>query len=287
MDKYLFKTIDLSQDGIKEISDLLMCVFPNSSIPKTPELINWQYKLNPAGDAVGFNTYYGERLVAHYVTQPVEYSINNNVVKGLLSFNTATHPEHRGKKLFTKLADKTYEYASELGYKFIIGVANANSTHGFVNKLGFNLISPLNVKFGLCNIDIISTDGKIPISRLWTVDSVLWRLSSEFNNYEIKLLKDFFIIYAPTEKYGMKTILGYLPINLLPENIIYSRISTLNPIKIWMGIDGNINWKSSCYFSFPDSLKPSPLNLIFKDLTGQISINETNLKFMSMDFDVF
>ena len=51
--------------------------------------------------------------------------------------------------MFTILAERTYQYAAENGYRFVIGVANAQSTHGFIKNLDFKLIGPLDFKIGL------------------------------------------------------------------------------------------------------------------------------------------
>lgn len=97
----------------------------------TSNIWRWQYADNPVGKIVGFNAYMGNLLAAHYVTMPIYMNIEGEKTLGVLSLNTATHPEHRGKRLFTILAEKSYQYAAENGYKFVIGVANAQSTHGF------------------------------------------------------------------------------------------------------------------------------------------------------------
>jgi GNAT superfamily N-acetyltransferase len=120
--------------SILSYSTLLSDVFGKPEL-FTKEYLQWQYADNPDGTIVGFNAYQGETLAAHYVTQPMEAVINGVKRRGLLSLNTATHPQHQGKGLFVKLADRTYTYAAEHGYDFVIGVANQNSVHGFTKKL--------------------------------------------------------------------------------------------------------------------------------------------------------
>jgi GNAT superfamily N-acetyltransferase len=115
----------------------------------TKEYIQWQYADNPDGNIVGFNAYDGETLAAHYVTQPMQAVVRGVEMKGLLSLNTATHPQHQGKGLFVKLANQTYSYAAEQGYDFVIGVANQNSVHGFTKKMGFQLVGQLHALLGI------------------------------------------------------------------------------------------------------------------------------------------
>lgn len=286
MSDYRFDSIDLSEKGILETSELLTSVF-GVDAALTPSFIDWEYNQNPVGKAVGFNARMGEELAAHYVTQPLVADIEGKRTKGLLSLNTATHANHRGKKLFTILADKTYERGLELGYEFVIGVANANSTPGFLKNLGFSLICPLDVKFGLGSPDF-DESSDADYSRHWDKDLLKWRLANPKLKYEIKKLKDFFVVMAPTGKYGIRAVIGTFPLSSLPENISLSTRKGINPVNIWMGLDRALNWKGKVFFNFPDQLKPSPLNLIFRDLTGKNRIPDVNrLKFMSIDFDAY
>ena len=86
---------------------------------------------------VGADAWDGERLAAHYVTCPMEAVVEGRVAKGLLSLNTATHPDYQGRGLFTTLAQAAYAQGAAAGYEFVVGVANANSTPGFLKRLEF------------------------------------------------------------------------------------------------------------------------------------------------------
>ncbi|MBE0637404.1 MAG: GNAT family N-acetyltransferase [Bacteroidales bacterium] len=286
MSEYRFETIDLSEKGIRETSDLLTSVFgPTAGL--SPSFIDWEYNQNPTGKAVGFNAWMGEVLAAHYVTQPLVADFEGKKTRGLLSLNTATHANHRGKKLFTILADKTYERGLELGYEFVIGVANANSTPGFLKNLGFSLICPLDVKFGIGAPNIGKTLAA-DYSRHWDKDSLKWRLANPKLKYEIKKTNTHFIVFAPTGKYGIRAVIGIFPLSSFPEMLSLPSRRGINPANIWMGLDDQLNWQGKLFFNFPDHLKPSPLNLIFKDLTGKNRIPDaSHFKFMSIDFDAY
>jgi len=288
MDDYRVELLDLSQQGIQEISNLLMLVFGDKA-GYSPGFVDWEYNQNPVGKAVGFNAFSGNTLAAHYVTQPLVSDFGGKKVKGLLSLNTATHPEHRGKKLFTLLADKTYEYAQEQGFKFVIGVANANSTPGFLKNLRFMLVKPLDVKIGVGRFPV-NFNSSAGYQRFWDKEILEWRFRNPKLKYEIKLLKNYFVVMAPTGNYGIKAIIGYFPVSLYSEKLrSLSRSSfTANSVKIWMGVDEGLKWKNTPYFNFPERFKPSPLNLIFRDISeGDLMLDASNLKFMSLDFDAY
>ena len=110
---YRIERVKTDDRAIQEATDLLNLCFPKSTDIETFDYVKWEYAENPVGNIVGFNAYMGEELAAHYVTMPIYMIIEGKKTLGLLSLNTATHPNHRGKRLFTILAERTYEYAAE------------------------------------------------------------------------------------------------------------------------------------------------------------------------------
>ena len=269
---YLFKQVAIDEISLTEVTSLINLCFPKSVDIETKEYVKWEYEENPEGHVVGFNAYLGSTLAAHYATIPIKMIIDGQKRKGLLSLNTATHPEHRGKGLFVKLAQQTYNYAKENGYDYVIGVANANSTHGFVKYLGFDLICPLTfrVGFGLN----INNNKVFTYKRYW--DSVLleWRMKCPSYKY----YKGGHSIVSPI-MFGAKKI-----VKLDTE----SQLKRLwfRPLNLYVGLGADLN--KGFYFSLPKFIKHSPFNLIFKDLTGGNlpKITPKNIWFELIDFDV-
>lgn len=271
--EYKFIKTDTSKEKIKAYSELLSSVFYNTN-KFTEGFLTWQYIDNPNGKVVGFDAFADDTLAGHYVTIPVSYYINGKVKKGLLSLNTATHADHRGKGLFTQLANRTYEYAKQLGYEFVIGVANQNSTHGFLKKLGFYLIAPLTVKTGIGNINYNKNLDYLAKPN-WNDKSLKWRL----NNPEANYLANKNTVFSPTDKGGVYA-------QLFSSNNDMISLSTKKPFfKLWIGTAKDLKCKG-LFFNLPKRLKPSPLNLIFKDLTGELPlINKEDILFELIDFD--
>ena len=86
---------------------------------------------------IAFMAYDKENVpAAFYGVFPCIYNLNGKIISGAQSGDTMTHPEHRKKGLFYKLAKKTYELALKEGIKYIYGVPNGNSYHGF-KKMGW------------------------------------------------------------------------------------------------------------------------------------------------------
>lgn len=274
---YKFELVSIDDSSLHKYKDLLRTTFP-SAFKFTAEFLKWQYSENPLGNVVGFNAFFEDTLVAHYVTLPVISKVFDREEKGLLSLNTATHPAHQGKKLFTKLAEKTYEYAFSQGYKYVYGVANANSSHGFVKNLGFQHVAQLTTKVGL---------GSLPKSklldpafeRLWDFKSFNWRLQNPSLKYFLKGE----YVYAPTGKPFLNAIMCKANNEI---NNIVPNYKFISPFKLYVGLDNSLDWEKSFFYDVPNRFKSSPLNFIFKDLSGQNRcLSKENINFNLIDFD--
>jgi len=278
---YNFKQVGIDNKSIKEVSALLSQVFTTTN-KFTAEFIEWEYAKNPNGSIIGFNAFAGELLVAHYATQPMIAIINGKKTKGLISLNLAVHPEHRGKELFIKIARMTHEFAAKNGYKFVYGVANANSTHGHIKNLNFQFVSPLITKIGFGKIIHKPSANNYDFKRVWTQEDLKWRL----NNPSLKYYKNKNKIIVPTGKIGLNAIMCDLNENQLSKENLIENFKGLNIFKLNVGLDSSIDWKKSFYFDVPKRFKSSPLNLIFKDLSNEGTlINPKKVKFEIIDFD--
>lgn len=270
---YIFKPIATSDESLKNIVDLLVKVFPKTD-KFTYNFIKWQYKDNPNGEVVGYDAYAEDVLAAHYATIPIVMNLFGKERKGLLSINTATHPDHRGKRLFSVLAEKTVKLAKEIGYEFVIGAANANSTHGFLKNLGFYLISPLDVKMGFGNYKINPT---VKCRVWWSDDAYKWRSEnpsySYYTNGRLLFANKATCIKAAIKSLSAKEV----------ENTLKRSSGILHPINLYVGLGRT----GGLYINVPKIIERSPFNLIFKDLTGEIpAIKKEDIAFELFDYDV-
>ena len=279
MDEYKIEFCNsYSADTLRDLVGLMNASFPDCDFKE--EYYGWQYMDNPLGKVVSYNAYAEDgQLAAHYAAIPIKMVLAGKIETGLLSLNTATHPAHQGKRLFTKLADLTYKKAAELGYKFVIGVANANSTHGFLKHLHFYLVAPLEFKVGIG--DIFKYASGVEKNRVYYDESILkWRL----NNPEFKYT------YGGHSVYGdRKEPLFHASVALLPENINKSELGlkkAFDLFNIYVGL--GLEKRGGLYFDLPRFIKRSPFNLIFRDLTeGTLpKITKDNVFFQLLDYDV-
>lgn len=276
----------LTDQELLQLEKLFKLVWPDSGF--TLSYLEWLYKENPNGNAYTYNVTDNCRILAHYAAIPVQAMLFGKKEKGLLSLNTVVDPECRGKGYFKALATSVYGKAKTQEYGFVIGVANATSTLLFQRLLRFQLVGPLSVKFGIgkiCRRDPVY--GQLDYKSFWDKNTLSWRLGRPGNRYQWQttctqkrnLLID-------TGRFGVHAFVNQLDLNSSAINL--KRHFIWNPIKIWIGLDSACDWKRSLYFDLPSSLKPSPLNLVFKDLTGMNrKINPENILFTLLDFDAF
>ncbi len=276
------RRIQIDDAAIDESSALLRTVWPSE--PKfLPAYLKWLYRDNPVGPVVGFNAYDGVTLAAHYATVPVEASVEGEPMKGLLSLNTATHPAHQGKGHFTRLAKQTFDAARAEGFSFVVGVANANSSPGFVNKLGFQLVCPLDVRVGIGPLGSEVRDATA-WRRIWSRQSMAWRVAAPLARYVYRRESRGLVIESETQWPLIRAALGYFEERELVEEVSRLPAGGLRP-RVWMGTGRA--W-SPGYVPLPDRLKPSPLHLIFKrldDRTGGLAAD--GIRFQALDFDAY
>lgn len=138
-------TIERVQAGrLKDIKFLYKVSFGEDV---SMEFLEKKYNTEAFGASdIGYIAYHNTgEPAAYYGVFPCKAVIDGDVHLCAQSGDTMTHPDHRGKGLFIKLAKATYELARESGIQFIFGFPNSNSYPGFVNKLGWTHLENLNI----------------------------------------------------------------------------------------------------------------------------------------------
>ena len=280
-----FAPVQFDPRSLDRYESLFLACFPKSR-KFAPTVLNWLYLQNPDGHAIGFDAFEGDELAAHYVCIPALARINGRPEKTLLSLNTATHPRHQGKGLFTRLAEMTYQTAAEQGYCSVYGVANANSTPGFVRKLGFQLVQPLDAMAGLgsLSIDFEVAVRNAQFERVWTRDSLRWRCGNPFNKIAGVRRPGRVAFYANALG-PLLTAYAELSGDAWCE---YEHGRRVSPLHLFLGLIPANSSHFSGYAAIPKRLRPSPLNMIFRPLTNSASLLEpAHIFFSFLDFDAY
>lgn len=282
-----FSPIDFTETSLAAYALLFSTCFPKSN-KYSVKYLRWLYSENPAGSAIGFDAWDGEELAAHYVCIPTRASVAGQAVKVLLSLNTATHPSYQGKGLFTKLAEMTYDAGQGKDFDCVYGIANANSTPGFVRKLGFQLVEPLAARVGIGNlyIDWEISRRNAQFERIWLPSDIYWRCSNPENTifrrkqegqvqFHAQIFGKTFSVYA---ELSARQITGV-------ENTLWSY---LPPSRLFLGLVPENTCKFRNYIDIPQYLRPSPLNLIYRSLSANVlKLERGNVSLSFLDFDAY
>lgn len=284
-EEYTIKRLDFSNPiDMNRLVNLQNAVYQGSHF-FSEETFRFWYLDNPNGRVISFNAFHGEEMVAHYALIPVRMCVEQRIVPGLLSMATVTHPEHRGKGLFKRLARESFEYARISGYEFVIGVANANSYPGFIKYFDFQDVCQLEVLIG--SSDRIQSGPSKVFRMYWDEDSISWRLGRKgryyLNDRTVFGTKSVWIFRrAPF----LHTFMGVLEPALEAKLSLPTANRFLRPFNLYVGLGSNA--REVGYRPVPKWIKHSPFHLVFLDLTeGRLPrMTRDNVFFQLMDFDV-
>ncbi len=253
------------------------------------DYLDWLYRCNPDGQVVGFDARDGDRLVAHYACIPVRAQIGGEEVKVLLSLNTATHPDYQGKGLFTQLAERTYEAGAALGYDCVYGVANANSTPGFTRKLKFQLVGPLRAMVGIGSLGIdFDSLGSLQFRRSWSSNALTWRCASPVRPVISRKKNGRRVFFAPALLGGACMAAAEFDDTSVTAVLDSTTSGLASPLRLFIGLIPPEAQRPSFFIDIPNVLRPSPLNLIYRSLSGRVESIDANKVFFSfLDFDAY
>jgi GNAT superfamily N-acetyltransferase len=281
-----FSPLGTDAQALASYAALFGTCFPDSG-KFTPAYLQWLYVANPDGAAVGFDAWDGDRLAAHYVCIPARACIEGAAVRMLLSLNTATHPLYQGQGLFTKLAGLTFDAGRDAGFDGVYGVANANSTPGFVRKLGFQLVRPLEARVGLGPVGRApaGTAGAVSFERLWSDAALAWRCANPDNPVRARRQGRRWRFDAPAV--GPTRAYAEASLDVTADPAAPAKAGW-RPLRLYLGLQPHTEGRYSGYPSIPQRLRPSPLNLIYRSLSGRVAaLDPARIRFTFLDFDAY
>lgn len=283
--KYEFRLQTNDRQELEKVTALLRRVWPKN--PRfNIKYIEWLYRDNPNGQAIGYNAFCEDEMAAHYVIVPFRVELEGEIKTSALALNTAVDERHRGQSLFGKLAELAHRAASEAGVDHIVAVANANSTPTFLRHLGFHLITPLDVRMCLAP----PRPGGAAIDwqwrRKWSIKDFAWRLDNPSGHYWRSSDGEFSCIIGTTKYPGVRAVLkveSEPSLRLQAERQLPTR-ATWRPI-LWFGKCPELKFGVS--IDVPMRLRPSPFNFIFRDLTSRrTELLPERVHIEAADFDV-
>ena len=274
-----------SSEGLEDVAKFLRSIFLKASYLDN-RYLEWNYFENPDGRAIALNAYVDNEIIGHLAAIPLRARLFNQEEKGLLITHVGAKQNFKGRgisSMLSQLLNKTIEVATD--YNFLICVANDQSIR-FHQRLDFDYVHMLDAKLGLGSSargdDLVDVD----FERLWSPEAVQWRLSRPNCLYRIRTRDDVTLIYADSGRLGIQVELGMFPRSQVHMELPILR--TVNPIRLWIGLDPTRRWQGRPYVNIPKYLLPSPLHFIIQDLNERgRRLHPQRVRFSALDFDAY
>lgn len=294
--------------SLARTSTLLAEVFPGAHTSGLPYL-RWLYEESPFGPVLEANLDDAAGRSGHYAVVPMTIAIDGRPHAAALSLNTAVHERVRGTGVFTRLAEEAYAHAEQRGIEMILGVANANSTPGFVGRLGFDLLGPLPVTTwmtrpatpvgwttaaaGSAEADAL-IDAGAPLmappasgmARVWTPETLRWRLRAPGGRYLVHGGPDTLVVSTHVRRGPVRiaVVLAAFTATKGAGRAVQRGVAAAHrtPLGVYAGINQAITFTGR---PLPTRLRPSPLNLIRRLLREMPQAPVARFEFL--DFDAF
>lgn len=248
----------------------------------TKPYLQWQYIDNPHGQVIGFDAFMGGQLAAHYAIIPRRYTLDSQPFLGALSVNTATHPQHQGKKLFTRLAEASYDAAAAKGVQFVVGAANANSVGGFTRRLGFDCLGQARLFVGF-------RAPRHPASALGLdvdADWLAWRLANPSRQYEALEHRDATWCTLRTRVKGVPFNIGRVRAEALRRGCHAAVIGHGNALL--PALTPLFDLTPTRGVRLPLRLQPSPWHVIWRSLSASVDKSfATHFRLDGLGMDTF
>jgi len=131
----VYKTTRLDKNRLADVAHLHTEVY---GVTPAKDHFSKKYETHYTGvENIGFLAYDAlGKPVAFYGVLPCLIQCGQRIVLAAQSADTMTHPDHRNKGLFIKLARLTFDLCKEVDVKLVFGFPNQNSYRG-LEKLGW------------------------------------------------------------------------------------------------------------------------------------------------------
>ena len=213
---------------IAPTATLLADVFGASHVSR-PEYLSWLYEQSPFGAVIEANLDDSDGRAGHYALVPIAMARDGVQYSAALSLNTAVHERARGGGTFVALASEAIELARRSGVQAVVGVANANSTPGFVRRLDFTLLTALPASVMLPTpgsrralrsawadasafaLDGLAADAQSLLgapaggeARQWTPQTLSWRLARPGARYALHRSDELLAVSCLDSRHGIR-----------------------------------------------------------------------------------
>ena len=281
-DGYRFELTNVQDAGERaQIAALLRRVFPKAR-HLTERYLAWLYAANPDGEAVGCNAWAGNALVGHMAATAMTGRVAGEVQRGMFIVNGAVDAAHRRRRLQSRISDAMFEEMVRRGCRFCFSTGNRLSTKPLLTR--FKMLRTLEARIGFGVPRPAAEPVEPSFERLWSAEAMRWRLANPEVSYATRAEGGALSILADSGMPGIAATL-YSGRNAWA---VESGGEARGPLRLWLGADPNLRWSRSTFLHIPQALRPSPLHLVFRDLTGGGFLPDPKrLLFRGLDLDAY
>jgi hypothetical protein len=149
-----------------------------------------------------------------------------------------------------------------------------------VRKLGFQLVRPLEARVGLGRIGTPRL-GSADFERVWSADALAWRCANPNNPVRARQRDGVLLLDAAAAP-------GVRAYGEVAGSTAHAAASGLSPLRLYLGLMPDGERGTGAYLAIPKALRPSPLNLIYRSLSGRApQLDSSNIRFSFIDFDAY
>lgn len=277
--------IKFKESSLLKLDDYLNLYNKIFQTNKKKTYYDWLYSQNPLGNFVGIDCYDDNKLIGQVGGIPQEYLFCGDKKNFILSINVCVDPNYQGKGLFNNMACKLEEIAKIKNFDGIIAIANKAATPAWKKSIEMNFLKQLDVYIGYGSINYQNFEKKnYKFYSNWNYERLKWRCNNPLsetlivnNSHNQKS------IYCKTN-YPFIDVYSPFIFNDYENDIVKSTRNILKP-KIFIGDAKYLNKKF--FIKFPEILKPSPLNFLYKFIQTNKMLKSEEVFFSFLDFDAF
>lgn len=140
----------MGKDEAREVVELLKISLGENLILKSVDYWNWKHLYNPFGGSVVLLAKEADRITGVRAFMRWKWQYQYASVPSVRAVDTATHPDHQGKGIFSALTMEAVKNCIESGDSFVFNTPNKKSRPGYL-KMGWETAGklPLSVKAGV------------------------------------------------------------------------------------------------------------------------------------------
>ncbi len=135
---YIVRSI--TADDYEEITRLLEIGLGKSDVPRTREFWEWKHVRNPFGISTGIAAEQEGKIIGLRVLMRWMWGAAGKNYQAVRAVDTVTHPEWRGKGIFSRLTSNLLEEMQKNGVSFVFNTPNRYSKPGYL-KLGWKEVT--------------------------------------------------------------------------------------------------------------------------------------------------